>query len=281
MRPLVAVFLGDTQQTLLAERLAGRENNPRERTRLLDEVRALGAERYIAFGDLVSYPSKANWRELDAWMKELRAGGASLRAAPGNHDLWPVPKTGYAALRARSLIPQDVSWQRIDAASVRIFILDSNRFALGSAAARRQVFWLEHEVELAHSDPTVGSLLFASHHPPHTNSSVTTDEERMLTPLLSVFRSCRKRATWLSGHAHAYERFEYQGRSFVVAGSSSAPRVRLKVGRAARHNDLAAVGSPSPFGWLELRADATHATLSFRGFRTIASEVVTFDQFAL
>ncbi|MFO0667602.1 MAG: metallophosphoesterase [Polyangiaceae bacterium] len=281
MRPLVAVFIGDTQQTLFAERLVGRESNPEARTRLLREVRALGAERYFAFGDLVAYPSSANWRELDIWLAALRSGGATLAVSPGNHDLWPFPRRGYAALRSRELIPRGESWQRFDVASVRVFLLDSNRAALPRAAFREQVLWLEHEVELAHRDPTVGPLLFVSHHPPFTNSTVTSDEERMLTPLLDVFRSCRKRATWLSGHVHAYERFEEQGRTLVVSGSSGSPRVLLKKGKAARHNDLAAVGSPSPFGWLELRADATHASLSFRGFRTIGSEVATYDQFAL
>lgn len=281
MRPLRAIFLGDTQQTLLAERLVGRETNPSARTRLLDEVRMLGVERYISFGDLVAYPTKANWRELDTWLHEVRRGGAIVVATPGNHDLWPWPRTGYGFLRERSLIPHGESWQREDVACARIFLLDSNFSALGSEAVKRQVAWLEHEVEIAHRDPTAGSLLFVSHHPPITNSTVTGDNERMLTPLLNVFRSCRKRATWLSGHVHAYERFFENGLQFVVAGSSGAPRVRLKVGRKAHHRDLAGVGSPSPFGWLELRADDLHASISFRGFRTLGSEVVTYDHFQL
>ena len=281
MRPLQAIFIGDTQQTLLGERMIGRESNPRERTRLLEEVRVLGVERHIFFGDLVSYPSSSNWRELDTWIHEVRRGGASVSASPGNHDLWPTPRRGYAYLRARGLIPAKESWDRVDLASVRLFLLDSNFSALGSAAVKRQVAWLEHEVEVAHRDPTAGSLLFVSHHPPITNSAVTGDNERMLSPLLNVFRSCRKRATWLSGHVHAYERFTDNGLTFVVLGSSGAPRVRLKVGAKARHQDLASLGSPSPFGWLELRADSTQAALSFRGFRTIASDVVTFDQFVV
>ena len=68
-----AIFVGDTQGTLLLERLIGREDNSAERARLLGLVAELDAEAAIFLGDLVARQSARAWTVVDACLTRLRA----------------------------------------------------------------------------------------------------------------------------------------------------------------------------------------------------------------
>ncbi len=262
-----AILVGDLQSTLLIERLVGREDNRAARARVLHALARIEARTVVFLGDLVARQSAQNWAGLDVCLAALRARGVRIAAAVGNHDLWLIPGRGYRALAARGLIPAEAPWQRLDVGNVRVFLLDSNRWALGGKRWQAQVRWLEAELDLAERDTTVRAALVVSHHPPWTNSRVANDSEARLAPFLRAFHRCAKAQVWLSGHVHAYERFAVRGKTLVVSGSGGAPRMRLRTGPRARHVDLAGIGAPSPFGWLELSVRAATATRALRGFR--------------
>lgn len=277
-RDLDVVFVGDTQSTLSVERLVGREDNTSARTRLLRELGSVDASNVVFLGDLVARQTAKNWSVLDPCLEALCQRDVRVAAAVGNHDLMLSPARGYAALAARRLTGPRVTWQRLDVSSLRIFVLDSNRWAMGRTRWSEQALWLARELAHADEDPEVRATVLVSHHPPWTNSTVTGDEQAMLAPWLTAFRASCKTRVWLSGHVHAYERFSMREKTLVVAGSSGAPRVALRVGRRARHEDLAKVPAPSPFGWLELRTSPSEAELTFRGFSTLTGDRETFDR---
>lgn len=271
-----AIFVGDTQATLLLERLIGREDNSAERARLLGLVAELDAEAAIFLGDLVARQSAGAWRIVDACLARLGARGVRLAACAGNHDLFPLAWRGYDDLARRGLLGP-ASWQRVALGDLRVLALDSNRRALGDGLWGEQLAWFRAELADAERDAAVRGVVVASHHPPWTNSALAGDAAPLLGPLLDAFYGAGKARTWLSGHVHAYERFASRGKHLVVAGSASAPRMRLLTGDRARHPTLARVPAPSPFGWLELTVAAGEATLAHRGFRHLRAPCETFD----
>ena len=275
-----AIFVGDTQGTLLLERLIGREDNSAERARLLGLVAELDAEAAIFLGDLVARQSARAWTVVDACLTRLRARGVRLAGCAGNHDLFSLPWRGYDDLARRGLLGP-ASWRRVTLGAARVLVLDSNRRALGRALWDEQLAWLRAELADAEREGSVRAVLVASHHPPWTNSAVAGDAAPLLRPLLDAFYDAPKARVWLSGHVHAYERFASRGKHLVVSGSASAPRMRLLTGARARHPTLARVPAPSPFGWLELRVVAGELTLTHRGFRHLRAPCETFDVVSL
>lgn len=264
------------QTPLLPERLIGAEPNTQERERLLDLVATLDVEAAVFLGDLVARQSAKNWRLVDASLTRLRTRGVRLAACAGNHDLFPFAWRGYDDLARRGLLAS-ASWQRLAVGDVRVLLLDSNRRALGEALWREQLAWFRGELADAEGTREVRVVLVASHHPPWTNGARVGDAESRLRPLLEAFYGAEKARAWLSGHVHAYERFASRGKHLIVSGSASAPRMRLRVGARARHEAVARLPTPSPFGWLELRVAGNEATLTHRGFRALEAPCETFD----
>ncbi len=277
---LDAIFVGDMQATLSVERLVGREDNVAVRMRIRRELARIDTRNVVFLGDLVARPSVEAFRELDPCLASLRDRGIPCAAAVGNHDLWVSPRRGYGELERRGLVRPGVSWQALDIADLRVILLDSNRWALGAKRWAEQARWLDEEVGRAESDPLVRATIFVSHHPPWTNSAITSDHEARLLAQLEAFHAARKTRVWISGHVHAYERFVMRGKTLMVSGSSGAPRVPLLTGTRIRHTSLATVPRPSPFGWLELRAGAHEATLTLRAFTELAEAATDFDSIA-
>jgi hypothetical protein len=85
----------------------------------------------------------------------------------------------------------------------------------------------------------------------------------------------------VTGHAHAYERFEECGRTFVVSGGGGGPRVELLSGAEARHRDLHTAGSPRPFHYLLVEQDASGARVTVRGLDKGETEARVIDRFEL
>ncbi len=103
----------------------------------------------------------------------------------------------------------------------------------------------------------------------------------MQRAFLPAFFAARKTLAFVTGHAHAYERFEERGRTFVVSGGGGGPRVRLLAGADARHRDLHPAGSPRPFHYLLVGQDPSGARVTVRGLETGDSEARVIDRFEL
>lgn len=276
-----AIVVGDTQATLLVERLVGREHCPHVRRRLFRELAHEEAELALFLGDVVAYDAPHHWRRIDPLLDRLRERGVALAATVGNHDVFPVPRRGTASLALRGLVPPHRTYQERDVGNVRFVVLDSNRRVLGEEAWARQVAWLRERVAASEASPEVRAVVFVTHHPPWTNSLRATDAEGTLLPFVEAFERAKKTSVWLSGHVHAYERFAFGGKTLVVSGSTGSPRMRLLEGRAARHADRAGLGSPGPFAWLRVHVAEDHARAELVGFFDERGAVRVLDTLAV
>jgi 3',5'-cyclic AMP phosphodiesterase CpdA len=276
-----AIVVGDTQATLLVERLVGREHCPHVRRRLFRELAHEEGELALFLGDLVAYDAPHHWARIDPLLDRLRERGTFLAAAVGNHDVFPAPRRGLGALADRGLLPNLRSYQERDVGNVRFVVLDSNRRVLGEDAWARQVAWLRERVAVAEASDDVRAIVLVTHHPPWTNSLRASDAEGTLLPFVEAFERAKKASVWLSGHVHAYERFTFAGKTLVVSGSTGSPRMRLLEGPLARHADRARLGSPGPFAWLRVHVEKERAHAELVGFFDERAPTGTLDTFAI
>jgi hypothetical protein len=60
---------------------------------------------------------------------------------------------------------------------------------------------------------------------------------RSIDAFVPAFFASRKTRAMVTGHAHGYERFERQGKTFIVTGGGGGPRFPLLQGDEQRHGD--------------------------------------------
>ncbi|HEX8914606.1 MAG TPA: metallophosphoesterase [Humisphaera sp.] len=273
--------VGDTQRTTRPERwLLRREQNDGDRPRVVAEIAASRPDVVVHLGDLVAHGSRrADW----AWFDDLFAPitGASVPVLPamGNHD-WSGGRPGpHLARRFPWMVGQ--TWYARSIGPLRFVWVDSNRGRLRLAAWREQAAWIAGELAAADADPAVRGVLVVCHHPPITNSTVEGDAGHVVSPFVEPFERCRKGLAFLSGHTHAYERFERAGRPFVVAGGGGGPRVRLRAGRDEAHQDRVTLPSPRPFHFLLIEPGSAGVDFTVRGSDKGAAGWRTIDTFRL
>jgi hypothetical protein len=75
------------------------------------------------------------------------------------------------------------------------------------------------------------------HHAPYTNSSLVSDAIDVRQAFVPAFFASRKTRAMVTGHAHGYERFVREGKTFIVTGGGGGPRFPLLQGGERRHPD--------------------------------------------
>ena len=277
----VLALVGDLQRTLCLERLIGREQNDGERERLLADLVAQRPGLVVLLGDLTNDgASRSAWEAFDALSAPLRSAGIPALMVPGNHDYWGGEARAvlHAAARFPSLAGSRWSmrvWGRLG-----LLLLDSNEEVLGEGRWAAQQTFARTALDTFDRDPAVRGVLVLAHHPPFTNSKTTGDEEAVQRAFLPGFFAAKKTLAFISGHAHAYERFEERGRAFIVSGGGGGPRVGLLSGAEARHADRFSGPSPRPFHYLVIDQGQAGARVVVRGFdkgETTARVIDTFE----
>ena len=275
-------LLGDTQRTLFIERLVGREQNDAERAALVTDLLLQKPGLVVVLGDLTSAGgSRSRWDDFDELFAPLRAAGVPVLALLGNHDYWSGLEGALENAGARFPQLARSRWYARRWGRLALVMLDSNDAPLGEARWAEQRSWYERTLAAFDGDPAIAGVLVLAHHPPFTNSRTTGDEEHVQRAFLPAFLASRKALAFITGHAHAYERFEERGRAFVVTGGGGGPRVRLLAGAEQRHKDLFAGPSPRPFHYLLVTQDTTGARVVVRGLDKGEDKGREIDSFTL
>ncbi len=119
------------------------------------------------------------------------------------------------------------------------------------------------------------------HHPPYTNSRVTSDTLHVQRHMVAPFQEARKTLAMLSGHVHSYERFERGGKVFLVTGGGGGPRVNLAEGARRRHSDDAFAGPPlRSFHYLNFTLGDAGLEVEALGLEKGGEEFAPMDRFA-
>jgi Icc-related predicted phosphoesterase len=271
----------DFQRTSRAE--VWRESNREERAIILEAIAREEPELLLMLGDLVFCGSSASdWKEFDALAAPIREAGIPVLAVPGNHEYWVSPRTGLRNFHARFPLLEERRWHARAWGPLKLLLLDSNRRFLSAAQWEEQARAYSEELARADSDPDTRGTLVLLHHPPYTNSSVTSDELHVQRFFVPAFQAARKTLAMLSGHVHSYERYERQGKTFLVTGGGGGPRIRLESGARQRHgDDLFAGPEVRFFHFLLAVLTPTGIELEMRGLRKGEKRFETMDRFLL
>jgi Icc-related predicted phosphoesterase len=269
-------LVGDLQRTSVWE--FWREQNDRERVRIVRHIAAESPALLVLLGDLVwDGSSTSQWGDFDVLMRPVREKRIPVIATPGNHDyLWGGRDNVERMFeRFKAMGRSTYSWMTVG--PVGLVFVDSNRERLGAEAWGVQQAWLVQVLAGLDADPNVRGVMVMQHHPPYTNSTVTGDDPDVQEALLPAFVGARKTMAMVAGHVHAYERFELDGKHLLVSGGGGGPRVRLFQGRAKRHPSLRSLPGLSPFHVIWLTPGTTGVQLTVRGVQKGDDEFAIID----
>jgi 3',5'-cyclic AMP phosphodiesterase CpdA len=274
-------IVSDFQRTSRVE--VWRESNQEERAIILAAIAREQPELVLMLGDLVFCGSSASdWREFDALAAPIRHAEIPVLAVPGNHEYWLSPRVGRRNFQARFPLLEERRWHARSWGPLRLLLLDSNRRFLSSALWEKQARWYGEEIARADRDPQTRGVLVLVHHPPYTNSSVTSDELHVQRFFVPAFQAARKTLAILSGHVHSYERYERAGKTFLVTGGGGGPRIRLETGSRQRHrDDLFAGPAVRFFHYLMAALTPNGIEIEMRGLRKGEKHFETMDRFLL
>jgi hypothetical protein len=235
--------VGDLQPTSGLE--IWRESNHAERKVI---VRAIAREKpdFLAMmGDLVFCGSSSSaWTDFDRLCAPLGSARIPVLPVLGNHEYWLRQRTALPNYFARFPRLRGRHWYSASWGPLGLVFLDSNFHWLSADRWREQVEWYRRALAGFDGSPEIRGVLVLLHHPPFTNSRVTSDTVHVQKHLLAPFQEASKTLAMLSGHVHSYERFERAGKVFLVTGGGGGPRVALAEGARRRHSDDAFSGPP-------------------------------------
>jgi 3',5'-cyclic AMP phosphodiesterase CpdA len=278
---MIAV-IGDTQRTLLLERLLGREQNDPDRSRLVQEIARLKPELLVHLGDLVANGARQdNWASFDRLVAPLHDAHIPILPVLGNHDRWG--NDGRAMRHFRSRFPwfPQCGWYTRRHGPLRLVWLDSNRDRMTEQNWLEQARWFQQTLADADLDGGTAGVVVFAHHPPYTNSRRTGDAIEVQQAFVDAFSASRKTLAFIAGHTHAYERFVKRNKTYIVSGGGGGPRARLRHGSSARHVDAFDGPSPRPFHFLTLLQVRKGLQVEARGMDKAEERTRPFDRFIL
>jgi 3',5'-cyclic AMP phosphodiesterase CpdA len=275
------VVVGDAQRTAPILEV-WREQNDRERERVFAAIASERPDLLLLAGDNVfNGASGAQWRSFDRLTRAIRESNIPAASAFGNHEYWLGRAAAEAHLFPRFPLNASRHWFTLPVGPLRIVVIDSNKRGLG-ADWTEQLRWYTYTLEAFDRDGSVRGVLVLVHHPPFTNSTVTSDELHVQRELVPAFAGARKTLAMLSGHVHSYERFTRGGKNYVVSGGGGGPRARLLVGDARRHKDDRYDGpSLRNFNFAVYTLTDSGVTAEVRGLAKGAETWTVLDRFDL
>jgi len=277
----VFAVVGDLQPTSGLE--VWRESNQAERKLIIREI-ARDAPDFVALlGDLVFCGSSgAAWSDFDRLCAPLRSEKVLSMPVLGNHEYWLTRRPALANFFARFPHLEGRHWYAARYGPLGLVFLDSNVHWLPLPRWREQLDWYERQLAAFDAAPDVRGVLVLLHHPPFTNSRVTSDTLHVQKDLVPLFQGAAKTLAMLSGHVHSYERFERSGKTFLVTGGGGGPRAPLAQGTRRRHSDDAFEGPPLRlFHYLRLRLRPDGLEVEVRSLEKRGEQFDTMERFTL
>ena len=254
LHPRRIMVVGDFQPTTWLEcEFMGRPQNDAVRSDIINQIVNNKPDMLLLLGDQVGEGEKeGDWLRFDSMMAPICDENIPVYAVVGNHDYGLLGVEGIRHFQARfpyaNVLPRLV-WL---ADSVAMVVMDSNLGALPDEVLERQTRRYQEVLKMLDRHPSVRGVIVTMHHPPLTNASLPIDS-RVHDLFVPPFLESRKTMLFLSGHIHSYERFEVDGKAFVVSGGGGGPRrsVDTSEGRSIK-SDQVALGEMRPHHYMEM-----------------------------
>ncbi len=221
------IVVGDTQRTSFWE--FWRESNDRERKVILKQIATENPAFLLHLGDLVYQGSDGcHWQEFEEFSREIRKRGIPVMPVLGNHEYYGSNTSALDQFFQRFPHLERRRWYAFRFRYVACIVLNSNFDDLEEDERREQNEWYAAVLDTLQRDSSVKTILVAAHHPPYTNSTVVSPDERVRQFFVPPFTAATKAKLFFSGHCHSFEHFVVDNKHFFVSGGGGGPRQPLK-----------------------------------------------------
>jgi predicted phosphodiesterase len=220
------IIVGDTQRTSHWE--LWRERNDRERKLIVDEITKREPAFVVHLGDLTTRGSlEKHWQEFDDMHKELRKKKIPYFPTLGNHEFYGNDEKALQNYFEHFPYLDKRRWYGFIWKNVGLTLVDSNFSSLTKEQIESQSQWYLNELEKLKKMAGIDYIIVCSHEPPFTNSRVVDPNEKVKVYFADPFLGCQKAGLFFSGHSHSYERFQMDGKFFIVSGGGGGPRHKV------------------------------------------------------
>ena len=248
------LFLSDTQAPMFVERLVLRTHqNTKATTTIFAEILRLKPPVLYWLGDIVSLGFRnSKWPVIDQFLASCRQIGTAVYAIMGNHDVMGRPHKGARNFQKR--FPEHVHTgyvQKTD--GIAVIMLNSNFSTLSVADLVKQQTWYEQTLKDLDADPDVRIVIVTCHHAPYSNSKLVGSSKLVQQRFVPCYQKSKKGRLFITGHSHAFERYQFGGKEFLVIGGGGGLRQPLNTS-ASRLPDLAISYKPM-FHYLSVRRE--------------------------
>ena len=256
------IIVGDTQGTSHWE--FWRERNDKERKLIIDEITQREPAFVVHLGDLTTRgSSKKHWQQFDEFHKEFREKKIPYFPILGNHEFYGSDDRALQNYFGRFPHLSERRWYSFKWKNIGFILVDSNFPRLAMEEKEQQRKWYIEELERFEKDEKIDYIIVCCHEPPFTNSRVVPPNEKVKAFFANPFLKYGKTGFFFSGHSHSYERFQIEGKFFVVSGGGGGPRHKVFIDpRKRRYQDLFSSPELRFFHFVQIEAIGT--TLAYK-----------------
>lgn len=231
-------IVGDTQRTSDWE--FWRERNDRERKLIIDEIAKREPAFVVHLGDLTTRGcSEKHWQEFEDMHKEFRKKKIPYFPILGNHEFYGNDKKALENYFERFPHLDQRRWYSFTWKNVGVLVVDSNFPTLTREQIEGQSQWFLDELEKFEKNAEIDFIIVCCHEPPFTNSRVVGPNKEVKVNFVDPFLRSQRARLFFSGHSHSYERFQMDGKFFIVSGGGGGPRHQVIIDpRKQRYQDL-------------------------------------------
>ena len=212
-------FVSDTQQPMFVEKLVLKPNQNRRATAgIFESILQNKPGSVYMLGDVVGLgSSRRKWKKVDVFLDSCRAAGTRVSAVLGNHEVMGRRKRGERFFQQR--FPMNVRTGYVAVTdSVAVVMLNSNFAALSAPDQKKQKDWYNHTLSSLDTAAAVKAVIVCCHHAPYTNSTIVKCNKTVQQSFVPGYIASKKAQLFITGHAHAFEHFNMQGKNFLVIG---------------------------------------------------------------
>lgn len=256
-------FISDTQQPMAVEKIKLRSNHNIKATSLL--LAAMVKQKPLAIymlGDVVGVgSSNRKWQVIDRFIDNCRKNDIAVHALLGNHDIMWSRKRGEVNFQKRFPDNVDVGYVSITD-SIAVVMLNSNFKRLSAAEIDKQKSWYVATLAKLNTDSAIKTIIVSCHHAPYSNSRIVGSSMQVQHFFVPAFQQTPKCRLFITGHAHAFEHFQYSGKTFLVIGGGGGLHQPLDT--SSRKLPDIAFGYKPAFHYLSIERTSDHLHVTSR-----------------
>ena len=217
---------------------------------IFKDVDALRPSGLFILGDVVSLGYKQKkWARIDSYLKQCTNECIPVYATLGNHEVMFNASRGTKNFQTRFPMYNPAGYTEV-IDSVAVVLLNSNFAKMTTAQILAQDNWYSATIKKLDADDAIKFVIVGCHHSPYTNSKIVKPSMEVRQNFLPAFINSKKCVLFLSGHSHNFERFNMQGKTFMVIGGGGGLHQPLYANAVTP--DLSANYKPM-FHYLEVR----------------------------